>query len=163
MLIVERLQEFIRGRNLTYLKNYVIEFECHKTNEFEVCPKCATKSYKVHDRVFVHIKDIPIRNKLIFLKIKKRRFKCPSCKSVFREPIPGIKKGFKTTQRFRSHIRWCASNFSDLKRVTKQLQCSSWLVYTAFYEQLKLENKKWQNEWSSTIGVDEHSLVFIQI
>jgi transposase len=148
--------KFERKRNLS---QHVIQFDAYKFSTFEVCPKCATKSTKVHDRVYVHIKDVPIRNKVVYLRIIKRRFRCPNCNSVFREPIPGIKKGFKSTQRFRSHIRWCASNFTDLKRVTQKLRCSSWLVYTAFYEQLDLEVKKLQYEWPKTIGIDEHSFV----
>lgn len=148
--------KFVKKKNLS---NYIIEIEAYKFSKFEVCPKCATKSDKVHDHVYVNIKDSPIRDKTVFLKIKKRRFRCPNCKSVFREPIPGIRKGFRTTQRFRSHIRWCASNFTDLKRVKEKCRCSSWLVYKAYYEQLNLEVKKLDYSWPKTIGIDEHSFV----
>ena len=139
--------------------NNIIEFEAHKTSPFEVCPKCATKCTKVYDRVNVKIKDTPIRDKMVFLIVKKRRFKCSNCKSIFREPITGVKKGFKSTRRFRSHIRWCASNFTDLKRVMNKCRCSSWLVYKAFYEQIELEVRKLQYPWPKTIGIDEHSFV----
>jgi transposase len=137
----------------------VVEFEALKTSPFEVCPKCATKSSKVYDHVYVSIKDTPIRDKLVFLKIKKRRFQCPNCKSIFREPIQGIQKGFRSTRRFRTHIQWCASNFSDLKRVMNKCKCSSGMVYKAYYEQLNLEVKKLQYPWPKTIGIDEHSFV----
>jgi transposase len=56
-----------------------------KISEFEVCPKCATPSKSVYDHVVVSVKDAPIRNKRHILKIKKRRFKCVPCNSVFRE------------------------------------------------------------------------------
>lgn len=148
--------KFIKKRSLD---NHIIEFEAYKDSEFEVCPKCATKSTRVYDHVWVHIKDTPIRNKLVYLKIKKRRFQCPNCKSVFREPVQGIVKGFRTTQRFRSHIRWCASNFTDLKRVRKKLRCSAWLVYKGYYDQLKLEERKMKYPWPKTIGIDEHSFL----
>ncbi len=143
-------------RNLT---NHIIELEAFKSSPFEVCPKCATKSDKVYDHVYVKVKDIPLRNKHVILNIKKRRFKCPNCTSVFREPIQGIRKGYKTTQRFRSHIRWCASNFTDLKRVMNKCRCSSWMVYKAYYEQLDLEVRKLDYPWPKTIGIDEHSFV----
>jgi transposase len=148
--------KFTNKRNLT---NHIIQFDAYKSSEFEVCPKCATKATKVHDQVYVQIKDVPIRDKIVYLRIRKRRFRCQNCNSVFREPVPGIRKGFRSTQRFRSHIRWCASNFTDLKRVTTKLRCSSWLVYKAFYEQLSLEAKKINYEWPKTIGIDEHSFV----
>lgn len=38
-------------------------------------------------------------------------------------------------------------------------RCSSWLVYTAYYEQLDLEVRKLQYEWPKTIGIDEHSFI----
>jgi len=148
--------KILRKRNK---HNNIIEFEAHKTSAFEVCPKCATKSTKVYDHVYVKIKDIPIRDKMVFLKIKKRRFRCTNCKSVFREPVNGIIKGFKSTRRFRTHIRWCASNFTDLKRVMKQCRCSAWFVYKAYYEQLELEVRKLKYPWPKTIGIDEHSFV----
>jgi len=141
------------------LGNHTIEFQAVKSSTFEVCPKCATKTSKVYDHVTVNIKDTPLRDKMVYLKIKKRRFRCinPDCKAVFREPIQGIKKGFKSTRRFRKHIQWCASNFTDLKRVKQKCRCSSWLVYKAYYEQLELEVKKMNYPWPKTIGIDEHS------
>lgn len=148
--------QIVKKRNKDH---HVIEFEAYKESEFEVCPKCATKSSQIYDHVYVKIKDTPIRDKTVFLRIKKRRFICPNCKSVFREPVIGIKKGYKSTRRFRAHVRWCASNFTDLKRVKKQCRCSSWLVYKAYYEQLDLEVKKLNYEWPKTIGIDEHSFI----
>jgi len=150
--------KFIKKKNL---ENHVIQFEAYKVSAFEVCPKCATKSSKVYDHVYVNIKDTPIRDKIVYLRIKKRRFQCQNkeCRAIFREPIQGIKKGYKSTRRFRKHIQWCASNFTDLKRVMSKCRCSSWLAYKAFYEQLDLEVKKLQYPWPKTIGIDEHSFV----
>ena len=145
-----------KKRNKDHL---IIEFEAHKTSSFEVCPKCASKASKIYDHVYVSIKDTPIRDKTVYLKIKKRRFQCSNCKSIFREPIQGIIKGYKTTRRFRSHIRWCASNFTDLRRVKDKCRCSSWLVYKAYYEQIELEVRKLNYPWPKTIGIDEHSFV----
>lgn len=132
---------------------------CEKVSAFEVCPKCAQKATTVYDHVEINIKDQPIRNSAVTLRIRKRRFYCKSCKKPFREPVPGIMKGFRTSQRFRAHIRWCASNFSDLKRVAKHCRCSNWLIYKAYYEQIELELRKVKNPWPKTIGIDEHSFV----
>src|SRR5690606_2579726 len=106
------------------------EFRLLKTSEMEVCPKCATPSKTIYDHVYVRIKDTPIRDRRILLAIKKRRFFCKSCKKPFTEPVAGIKKGFRTTDRFRRHIMWCADNFANLHDVEKQLEISSWLVHT---------------------------------
>lgn len=137
-------------------KNFY-QFGLDKFSDFEVCPKCATKSHTIYDHVTVKIKDTPIRDKRVYLNIRKRRFYCKSCKKPFTEPVQGIKKGFRTTDRFRRHIMWCADNFANLHDVKKQLDISSWLVHTAYYEQLRLQVQKMQNPWSTTIGIDEHS------
>lgn len=133
------------------------EFELEKTSTFEVCPKCANRSWTIYDHVWVRIKDAPIRNRHIFLKIKKRRFLCKNCKKPFTEPVAGIKKGFRTTERFRRHIMWCSDNFSNLSQVQRQLDISSSLNHKAYYEQLSLQVKTIQNEWASTVGIDEHA------
>ena len=133
---------------------------CKKTSPFEVCPKCASKCSSIYDRVNVKIQDAPIRNKKIILIIRKRRFKCKNCQAIFREPVGGIFKGFKTTKRYRSHIRWAASKFMNLKAVQNHCKCSAWLVYTAYYQQIELELRKIKYPWPKTIGIDEHSFKF---
>jgi len=133
-------------------------YKCAKESEFEVCPRCATPSYSVHDRRWVVIDDQPIRGSGVKLEILKRRFRCPGCKKVFTEPIAGIRKGFKTTQRFRKGLEWACENFADLKSVQRAYNCSAGLVYKVFYEQLELRlRERKNNPWPKTIGIDEHS------
>jgi transposase len=134
------------------------KYKCEKESNFEVCPKCATPSSSVHDRRWVKIQDQPIRGSGVQLEILKRRFRCPGCKKVFTEPLAGVRKGFKTTQRFRRGLQWAAENFLDLKRVQRAYNCSSGLVYKVYYEQLERKlRERANNPWPSTIGIDEHS------
>lgn len=134
------------------------QYKCAKESEFEVCPKCATPSYSVHDRRWVKVQDQPIRGSGIYLNILKRRFRCPGCKKVFTEPINGVRKGFRTTHRYRRGIKWACENFQDLKRVQKAYGCSAGTVYKIFYEQLELKlRERRDNPWPVTIGIDEHS------
>lgn len=133
-------------------------YNCVKQSQFEVCPKCATKSFSVHDRRWVFVRDAPIRGIGVGLRILKRRFRCPNCKKVFTEPVSGIRKGFKTTQRFRRGVQWACENFTDLKRVQRAYACSSGLLYKIYYEQLERKLRERQsNPWPKTIGIDEHS------
>jgi transposase len=133
-------------------------YRTEKESEFEVCPKCATPSRSVHDRRWVKVQDQPIRGSGVQLRILKRRFRCPKCKSVFTEPVQGVRKGFKTTERYRRGVKWACENYADLKRVQRAFNCSAWLVYKIFYEQLELKSRQRQYPWPSTIGIDEHSL-----
>jgi transposase len=152
------LPELKLTKQITHRKN-VMTLHFVKTSKMEVCPKCATRSITCYYKRVVSIKDTPLRDKMVILKITKRRFFCKSCKKPFTEPIQGIVKGRKSTIRFRKHILWCATNFADLKRVQDKCRCSSWMVYNAYYEHAELEVRKIQNPWGKTIGIDEHSFV----
>lgn len=133
-------------------------YKCAKESEFEVCPKCAAPSRSVHDRRWVKIKDQPIRGSGITLYVQKRRFRCPGCKRVFTEPLQGVRKGFKTTERFRRGVKWACENFADLTRVERAFNCSAGLVYKIFYEQLEIKwRERMNNPWGKVIGIDEHS------
>lgn len=97
-------------------------FSCRKVSEFEVCPKCATSSSTVYDHRTIRVRDAPLRNHAVTMEIRKRRFYCKSCKKPFMEPVSGIRKGYRTTQRYRSHLLWACENFTDLKRVRSTLR-----------------------------------------
>lgn len=152
------LPELKLTKQVSHRRNEMtLHFE--KVSKEEVCPKCATLSQTCYDTREVTIKDTPIRDKMVYLKITKRRFFCKECKKPFTEPVQGIVKGRRSTVRFRKHILWCATNFADLKRVQNKCRCSAWLVYTAYYEHADLEVRKLQNPWGKTVGIDEHSFV----
>lgn len=93
--------KFLSKRNIHKDK---ILFTLKKESDFEVCPKCASKSSSIYDHKTVRVKDAPIRGQMVYLDIIKRRFYCRSCKSVFTEPIQGVKKGYRATERYRRHI-----------------------------------------------------------
>jgi transposase len=133
-------------------------YRCSKESSFEVCPKCAVKSFSVHDRRWVLVKDQPIRGAGITLHVLKRRFRCPACKKVFTEPVFGIRKGFKTTARFRKGLKWACENFRNLKLAQKAYGCSAGLCQTVFYEQLEIKYRERKNDcWGRKIGIDEHT------
>ena len=136
-----------------YQRNY----HTHKESAFEVCPRCATPTSTVYDRRVVKVEDHPIRGTGVTLHITKRRFRCKACRKVFTEPIQGVRKGHRTSERYRRGVSWACQNFADLKKVMKAFNCSSWLVYKIFYEQLELKTRQHRYPWPSTIGIDEHS------
>jgi transposase len=105
----------------------------------------------------VKVKDSPIRGQIIFLEIRKRRFFCKPCQKPFTEPISGIRKGFRTTERFRTSVLWACENFVDLERVQRAYRVSAGYVFKTLYERLELNLKKRQYPWPQTIGIDEHS------
>jgi transposase len=73
------------------------------------------------------------------------------------EPVRGISKGKRFTQRFKNHVLWCCERFTDLKAVRKHVGCSYGFLYSALYEQLELNRRKHVSPWPKIIGIDEHS------
>jgi len=131
--------------------------KAQKESKAEVCPRCASLSKSVYDTRRVRLKDQPVRGKQVLLTVVKRRFYCRPCKRPFTEPVPGVKKGRRTTERYRRGILWAFENFSDLKKVRREYRCSSWLVYQAVHEHLALNLKRHLNyPWPKKIGIDEH-------
>lgn len=130
---------------------------CEKQSAFEVCPKCAHASSQVHDRRWVHSRDLLYRGLSARVVIQKRRFRCPRCKAVFTEPVPGIRKGYRTSERFRRGLLWGCENFTDLKRVQREFRISSSLLYKVFYEQLELKTRMKRKDFPEVLGIDEHA------
>jgi transposase len=148
---LEILSSFRLGR-------WGIGIKAKKVSDAEVCPKCATLSRDVHSRRRVRIKDEPIRNRAVVLYVDKRRFYCAHCKRPFTEPIPGIKKGARSTQRLRAGVCWASERFLNLSQVEKNYRCSSKFVYQSYYQQLELKRRRHQYPFPRRLCFDEHSL-----
>lgn len=127
-----------------------------KQSKHEVCPRCATPSSSVYDTRTVKLKDSPMRQHNVWLHVKKRRLMCKPCGKPFTEPLAGVSKGARTTQRYRSSLLWACENFSDLKAVRKHYRCSYGLLYKTLYEQLELKRPKKLYPWPVVVGLDEH-------
>ena len=147
-----RLPKLKFTKQTSHRKNQLtLHFE--KTSRMEVYPKCANPSVTCYDKRVFSIKDTPpLLDKMVILKITKRRFLCKSCKKPFTETIQGIIKRCKSTIRFRKHILWSANKFADLKRVQQKCRCSAWMVYNPYYEHAAIEVRKIQNPWGKNIS-----------
>lgn len=133
-------------------------YEFQKIPQTEYCPRCASPSHSTYDHRRVRVKDSPIRGHGVLLVIRKRRLWCKPCSKPFSEPIPGIQKGKRHTERFIASVSWACENFVDLKRVRRAYQCSSWFVYHAYYKHLERKRlEKLNYPWPKIIGIDEHA------
>lgn len=132
------------------------EVYAEKESEFEVCPGCAKPCRRVYDRRWIRVKDEPIRRHPCRLWVKKRRFRC-DCGKVFTEPVGGIRKGARSTERFRKACVEAAERYSCLKTVCDDFRCSSGYVYQAYYQHLRRKEKERKTDWPFIVGVDEHA------
>lgn len=131
-------------------------FFCEKTSKMEVCPKCAQPARGVYDRRWVSVRDSPIRDRQVVLKIRKRRFWCRPCQKPFTEPVPGIGKGKRFTQRYRKGLLWACETYSSLKSVLNNFRCSAGFLYQNLYQELERRRRRRLYPWPKVIGIDEH-------
>lgn len=134
-----------------------VQYHVTKQSSAEVCPKCASLSSSVYDHRKLIVKDAPVRSQIVYLHIQKRRFWCRPCQKPFTEPVPGIVKGQRTTQRFKREVLWACENFVDLTRVQRAYRISAGYVFKTLYDQLELKRRSRTYDWPTTIGIDEHS------
>jgi transposase len=132
------------------------EFFADKVSAMEVCPRCAQPSRSVYDHRWVRLRDDPLRERQTFLHVRKRRFWCKTCRKAFTEPVPGVRKGYRTTERYRRRLQWACEHFCDLKAVRTVYRCSSALLHRVYYEQLELRRRMRQYPWPTKVGIDEH-------
>lgn len=134
----------------------IVEIYVEKTSEMEVCPKCATPSTSVYDRRWVCVRDEPLRARTVLLYIRKRRFLCKSCRRPFTEPVQGIRKYGRTTERYRKAVLNACERFSDLKSVQKVFRCSAGYLFRTLYAELERRLKMFLLQWPRELGIDEH-------
>lgn len=134
-------------------------YECRKVPLPEYCPKCASPSNSTYDHRTVRVTDAPIRGFGAVLVIRKRRLWCKPCGKPFTEPVPGIPKGKRYTDRFVQSLHWACENFVDLKSVKRAYRCSWDYLYRHYYKHLERKLGEWQggSPWPKTLGIDEHA------
>ena len=150
------LPELALIRFRTHLHNRVIEVEAEKVPRDEYCPRCATLSRSAHDHRWIRIKDEPLRGYQVRLVIRKRRLWCRPCGKAFTEPLPGIRKGARHTERYGRALLNACERYSDLSRVRRDFRCSAGFLYRALYRHLDLEARKRCHPWPKVLGIDEH-------
>ncbi len=133
-------------------------YECEKATTTEYCPRCAAPSGVTYDHRTVRIKDAPIRGFGADLVIRKRRLWCKPCGKPFTEPVSGVRKGKRHTERFVQALHWACENYVDLKRVRQAFKCSSDFLYQNYYRYLERKvGEQVSYPWPRTIGIDEHA------
>lgn len=123
----------------------------------EVCRKCATPSTSRAGRCTSLVRDEPLRQMGLWLKIHKHRYYCKTCRKPFTETVSIVWPRRRTTQRFRKFIGELCENIVDLKRVRSIHRISSGFIYEAYYSQVSTKLRERLNmPWPEVLGIDEH-------
>ena len=88
----------------------IIRINISTDPHFPFCPVCGKQVSRIHDYRSQTVKDLPFRNKVIALILKKRRYRC-ECGKRFFEKYSFLPKYHRMTQRvYESILRDLRSN-----------------------------------------------------
>ena len=88
------------------------------SKKMAVCPRCGQSSHRLHQNQRHLVRDLPMGNREVILRVNRRRFKCKNCQKPFSEILDfvGEKKSF--THRYAQTITEQVIH-SDLNNVAK--------------------------------------------
>lgn len=80
----------------------ILQIESIKS--YSACPRCGTKSHRLHQNHRYIVKDLPFGEKQVFLEINRRQFKCEECKKPFSENLDFVSQKRTYTKRLAHKI-----------------------------------------------------------
>lgn len=123
-----------------------------------VCPRCDEATNKEHDRRQQRKQDRRLRDKVVFLMLMKRRFRCLFCGKVFTEPDETFGSRRRSSYRFREYLGQEALH-QTVRRTARKERVGEGLVRRCVAEEVgaRLEAKGTE-ETPEFIGLDEFSV-----
>ncbi len=136
----------------------IIEIE--KNAKSCTCPKCGYQVSSIHQNHWRIVKDLPISDRQVQLKINRRQFRCKKCQKIFSEELDFIEKNRGYTKRLAadiikqvldSNIRSVAlrNDLTD-EEIESMLNAQAILIESIDFTRVK------------RIGIDEIALVKVQ-
>ena len=68
------------------------------------CPNCNEYIFKTHQVRPVLVRDLSIFGQLVYLKVPRRQFYCPSCKRTPTEALSWLNKKQRQTNRYQEYL-----------------------------------------------------------
>jgi transposase len=113
---------------------------------------------KEHDRRQQHKQDRRLRDKVVFLTLMKRRFRCPFCGKVFTEPDEVFGRRRRSSYRFREYLGREALH-QTVRRTAQKEKVGEGLVRRCVAEEVgRIVEAKGVEETPEFIGLDEFSV-----
>jgi len=126
--------------------------------EKAICPRCGMVATKEHDRRPQRKQDRRLRDKVVFLTLTKRRFRCLFCGRIFTEPDEMFGPRRRSSYRFREYLGQEALQ-QTVRRIAQKEGVGEGLVRRCVSEEVgrRLEAKGVE-ETPKFIGLDEFSV-----
>ena len=82
------------------------------------CPVCRQSNHHLHQNYRYVVRDLPIGNIEVMLRVNRRRFKCKNCRKPFKESLAFVEKKKTFTKRYAKRIAEQLVH-SDINNVAK--------------------------------------------
>lgn len=144
----------------TWFENRVYRSKVNYIQEgIPSCRVCGYKEVVFYDHYRRKARFVNREGLVRMLHIRARRFKCPHCGSVFREPIDGLKAYKHSSEAYRSRI--ASTHFKGVsnKQISADTGVSQSTVERIIHEQWALKvREQLSYECPRMIGIDEHTI-----
>lgn len=137
--------------------------EINKDSSIERCAYCGYLSQHIHDQRTRTVRDLPIFNKPLYLRVHIKRFRCKNCNEVFSQAFESINPGQHQTIRYREFLyEQCYG--STIQKVSKEQKIAYSTLERIYYgianEKLQKQQRDQRiqailQEEVTVIGIDE--------
>ncbi|OUL23409.1 ISL3 family transposase [Nostoc sp. 106C] len=96
--------EDVKVINYHFLTDDEIVIEIENKLKVAKCPHCGNTSDKIHQNHWYRVRDIPLSDYQVLLKVNRRQLKCKKCHQVFSEELDFIKARRTYTKRLAMKV-----------------------------------------------------------
>lgn len=121
------------------------------------CPHCGKTTNKLHQNREYTVRDIPLGEQAVYLKVNRRRWKCHRCSRIFTEEFSWVKKQRTYTERLKAKVIERVIE-SDIKNVATRTGVSQQEIETMLKE-LSEDLCQKKPVGITKLGIDEIALV----
>ena len=123
-----------------------------------ICPRCGMVTTKIQDRIRQRKQDRRLSDKVVFLMLIKRRFRCLFCGKVFTEQDEVFGSRRRSSYRFREYLGREALH-QTVRRTAQKEKVGEGLVRRCVAEEIgRIVEAKGVEETPEFIGLDEFSV-----
>ena len=131
----------------------------YKQDGIPSCRGCGHSGVVFYDHYYRKAKVASIDGRIYNVIIKARRYRCPKCGRIYREPIRGLKENKRISENAKDEIIDKYLDGATNKKISKRLGISQSTVERVIHERFELKVKEQLNyECPSIIGIDEHTI-----
>ena len=149
--------EGVKVKDYRIIEGIGIILSLENTQKKVLCPNCRKTTELLHQNNFQTVRDLSFGQQLVYLKVNRRRMRCPYCQNKFTEELEFVQKRRVHTLRFVKKIIEEVLS-SDIKNVAKRNDLSEQEIETMLKD-LGTDLVKEKPVNLKKLGIDEIAVV----